>query len=235
MDRLGQADLRSQYLRESMEAQLAELQEKWSELDDLVYRGQDSHKLARDEADRRIRELEQRRDEKLAAFEQLGIVRPGPVKYLGTALVGPWPGPEEPAVEAMRNDQEVELAAMACALEYERTNGWEPEDVSSSRDGSGFDIRSVRKNDDGTEEVRRIEVKGRAPQAGDVGLCRTEWIAANRHGPSYWLYVVYGADSSNPRLIRIQDPANQLSGSVREVSSVTTYYIPAEAIEAMEA
>ena len=160
-------------------------------------------------------------------------MRPGPVQYLGTALVGPWPGPHEPAVDAMRNDREVELAAMAHALAHERANGWEPEDVSSARDGRGFDIRSVHPSDDGRDAVRRIEVKGRAGETGDVGLCRTEWIAANRHGDSYWLYVVYGADSKQPRLVRIQDPAQKLGGRVREVSSVTTYFIPADAIEAL--
>jgi hypothetical protein len=232
-DRLQQADLRSQYLRESMAAQLERLQETWSDLDERVYRGEDAARFARDEIDRRIRETERRREEKLGAFEQLGIVRPGPVQYLGTALVGPWAGPHEPAVDAMRTDREVELAAMAHALAYERAAGWEPEDVSSARDGRGFDIRSVRPSDDGRDAVRRIEVKGRAGATGDVGLCRTEWIAANRHGESYWLYVVYGADSKQPRLIRIQDPARKLAGRVREVSSVTTYYIPADAIEAL--
>ena len=233
-ERLEQADLRAEYLRESMDAQLQRLQQKWSELDDRVYRGDDDAALARDEADRRIRELERRRDEKLAAFEQLGIVRPGEVRYLGTALAGPWPGPEEPAVEAMRNDPEVEHAAMLVAVDAERAAGWEPEDVSEARDGRGFDIRSVRRSaEDGQVEVRRIEVKGRAAAAGDVALCRTEWIAAHRHGESYWLYVVYGATAEQPRLVRIQDPAARLAESVREVRSVTTFFIPGKAIEAV--
>lgn len=231
-ERLAQAELRSRYLRESMEIQVSRLQQSWSELDDRVYRGDESARFARDEVDRRIRELEQRRDAKLAAFEQLGIVRPGPVQYLGTALVGPWVGPQEPAVDAMRNDPKVELAAMEMALQHERDAGWEPEDVSAARDGRGFDIRSVLRDESGREtDVRRIEVKGRAPARGDVGLCRTEWIAAHRHAESYWLYVVYGATGSSPRLVRVQDPAKRLAESVREVRHVTTYYIPADAIE----
>ena len=47
------------------------------------------------------------------------------------------------------------------------------------------------------------------------------------------LVKVYGADSKQPRLIRIPDPAQKLAGRVREVSSVTTYFIPADAIEAL--
>jgi superfamily II DNA or RNA helicase len=231
-ERLAQARIRSQYLRESLDAQLERRQQKWAELDDRVYRGDESARFARDEADRQIRDLEQRRDAKLSAFEQLGIVRPGPVRYLGTALVGPWPGPDDPAVEAARNDVEVEHAAMEVARRFEEEAGWVPADVSSARDGRGFDLRSVRLDEDGREaEVRRVEVKGRSLPGGDVSLCRTEWIAAHRHGSSYWLYVVYEPTGREPRLVRIQDPARVLADVVTEASHVTTYYVPGDAIE----
>ncbi len=230
--RLRQAELRSDYLRESMEAQGKVLERKWSELDERVYRGEDAARFARDEADRRLKDLLARREQKLAAFEQLGIVRPGPLVYLGTALVGPPAGLEGPAVDAMRNDKEVELAAMAWAMEHEREVGWDPEDVSHHRDGRGFDIRSVRRDPYGVEvEVRRIEVKGRAARAGDVALCRTEWIAAHRHGNTFWLYVVYGAGSGAERGVLIQDPATRLGDKIEEVTRVTTYYVPGQAIE----
>jgi superfamily II DNA or RNA helicase len=230
-ERYEQAELRSQYLEESMDGQLVRLQEKWAELDERVYKGDEAVTFARDEAQRRIDELERRKTTKLAAFEQLGIVRPGPVQYVGTALLNPWPGPEEPAVEAMKNDPAVELAAMAWAMEQEREAGWEPEDVSHFRDGRGFDIRSVRRDASGREQVRRIEVKGRGPSQGDVSLCRTEWIAANRHRDSYWLYVVYNATSESRRGVKIEDPAGVLASDVKKVDRVTTYYIPGEAIE----
>ena len=230
--RLQQAELRSDYLRESMEAQRKVLERKWSELDERVYRGEDAARFARDEADRRLKDLEARREQKLAVFEQLGVVRPGPLVYVGTALVGPPTGLEGPAVDAMRSDKEVELAAMAWAMEHEREVGWDPEDVSHHRDGRGFDIRSVRRDPSGVEvEVRRIEVKGRAAKAGDVALCRTEWIAAHRHGATFWLYVVYGAGSGVERGVLIQDPAARLGADVEEVTRVTTYYVPGRAIE----
>ncbi len=230
-ERLRQAELRSRYLREAMDLQISRQQERWALLDERVYHGDDAARLARDEADRRIRELEQRRDRKLGSLEQLGVVRAGPVQYLGTALVGPSPVHDDPVVQVMRNDREVELAAMDVAMEYERDHGWEPEDVSAARDGSGFDIRSVRRGADGREEVQRIEVKGRGPSHGDVGMCRTEWIAAHRHRESYWLYVVYGAGSPKPRLVRVQNPAARLADAVREARHVTTYYLPGAAIE----
>jgi superfamily II DNA or RNA helicase len=230
-ERLEQAQLRSSYLAESMDAQRARLEEKWSELDDRVYRGEDAARLALDQAEARLDDLDRRKSEKLAGFEQLGIVKPGPVIYLGSALIGP-PPLDDPAVDAMRNDSAVEQAAMDWAMAAEREAGWEPEDVSAARDGSGFDIRSVRRGPDGrVAEVRRIEVKGRAPAQGDVSLCRTEWIAAHRHGDSFWLYVVYGAKSGQPRGIRIQNPAEALKDQVRKVTTVTAFHIPGGAIE----
>ncbi len=231
-ERTEQAAVRRKYLLEAMEAQRKVLEAKWSELDDRVYRGEEAAKLARDEAQRRLTELERRREEKLRAFEQLGVVRPGPVAYLGTALVGPAPGPEDEVTDSMRNDKEVELAAMTWAMEFERRDGWQPEDVSAKQDGRGFDIRSVRRDENGrVAEVRRIEVKGRSDPSGDVCLCRTEWLAAQRHEETFWLYVVYGASGSEPRGIRIQNPAATLGSKVDKVTRVTAYYIPGSAIE----
>jgi SNF2 family DNA or RNA helicase len=231
-ERLAQAELRSSYLAESMDAQRIRLEEKWSELDDRVYRGEEAARLALDQAEARLKDLDRRKSEKLAGFEQLGIVKPGPVIYLGTALIGP-PPLDDPAVDAMRNDPAVEQAAMDWAMAAEREAGWDPEDVSAARDGSGFDIRSVKRGPDGRlVEVRRIEVKGRAPAQGDVSLCRTEWIAAHRHGDSFWLYVLYGAKSGQPRGIKIQNPAKVLKEDVRKVTSVTAFHIPGAAIEA---
>jgi hypothetical protein len=233
-ERLEQARLRSEYLRIAMDAERKALQERWTALEERVYRGEDAAKLARDEADRRLRELERRREEKLRAFEGLGVVRPGPVSYIGTALVGPVVGEEEEVTRAMREDSEVELAAMRAAEAFERAQGREWEDVSHFRDGRGFDARSwVQTSDGRVSDVRRIEVKGRSARRGDVSLCRTEWIAANRHRESFWLYVVYSAGSEGERLVRVQDPAAALGDRVQEHVRVTTYLVPGDAIEAV--
>jgi superfamily II DNA or RNA helicase len=230
-ERLAQAQLRSGYLAESMDAQRTRLEEKWSELEDRVYRGEEAARLALEQAEARLNDLDRRKREKLTGFEQLGIVKPGPVIYLGTALVGPPPG-DDPAIAAMRNDPAVEQAAMDWAIAAEREAGWDPEDVSAAHDGSGFDIRSVKRGPDGrVQEVRRIEVKGRGPAQGDVSLCRTEWIAAHRHGDSFWLYVLYGAKSEEPRGIRIQNPAQVFKDEVRKVTTVTAFHISGDAIE----
>jgi superfamily II DNA or RNA helicase len=231
-ERLQQAEIRTRYLDGALDAERKRLELKWSELDDRVFRGESQATIARDSAHRRLEEVERRREEKLAGFEQLGIVKPGPVAYLGSALVGP-PAVDEQTASAMRNDPEVELAAMDWALDEERRAGWEPKDVSAAHDGSGFDIRSVRRDEQGrVAEVRRIEVKGRSPEHGDVMLCRTEWIAAARHGEGYWLYVLYGANSEKPRGVKIRNPYAVLGTQVREVTQVTAFHVPGEAIEA---
>lgn len=233
-ERAEQARLRSEYLRVAMDAEQTALQDRWTALEERVYRGEDSAKLARDEAERRLRELERRREDKLRAFEGLGVVRPGPVSYVGTALVGPVVGEEERVTRSMREDSDTELAAMRRAIAAEREQGREVEDVSHFRDGRGFDLRSWVQTPDGrVSDVRRIEVKGRSAARGDVSLCRTEWIAANRHRESFWLYVVYAAGSDSERLLRVQDPAAALGDAVQEHVRVTTYLVPGEAIEAV--
>jgi hypothetical protein len=203
-------------------------------LEERVYRGEEAARLARDEADRRLQDLERRREDKLRAFEGLGIVRPGPVSYIGTALVGPPVGEDIEITRPMRETKDVELAAMRVAMDFERAEGREVEDVSEFRDGRGFDVRSWVDTPDGRVlDVRRIEIKGRGAPSGDVTLCRTEWIAAARHRESFWLYVVYGATSGQPRLVRIQDPAATVGHAVQEKRSVTTYIVPGAAIEAV--
>jgi hypothetical protein len=233
-ERTQQARLRSEYLRIAMDAEREALQQRWSALEERVYRGEDAARLARDEADRRLEDLERRREDKLQAFEGLGVVRPGPVSYVGTALVGPPVGEDEEITRPIREDSEVELAAMACAMAAEREQDRHVEDVSHFRDGRGFDLRSWLETPDGrVTDIRRIEVKGRSAAHGDVSLCRTEWIAAHRHTESFWLYVVYSAGSEEERLVRVQNPATALGDRVVEHTSVTTYIVPGDAIEAI--
>jgi hypothetical protein len=230
--RLSQADVRAAYLEEAFAAQRRHLEERFTELDDKVYRGQEQYRLPRDEAARRVSELERRRKDKLEALAKLGVVRAGPVTHLGSAWVASPARPDDPTVRAMRPDPEVEAAAMAHVLAYVRAQGREPTDVSAAHDGSGFDIRSVTVDPlSGQTFVRRIEVKGRSSPTGDVGLYRTEWYAAQRFRDGFWLYVVYSATATDPRLVAIQDPAGRLTG-VEEVSQVTGYRVPGASIEA---
>lgn len=158
------------------------------------------------------------------------MVRPGRVKYLGTALV--CPPPPEITHSGMRNDPEVEAIAMNYVMEYERQRGWTPEDISQKQDGSGFDIRSLGPTDEETKSapVRRIEVKGRANINEEVSLTANEWRRAQQLGDTYWLYVVWGCKNSKPQLLTIQNPAKVLAGEVKEIRQVTRYLIHEKAL-----
>ena len=133
---------------------------------------------------------------------------------------------EERAVygAGMRRDEEVEAVGMRVALDYERQHGWRPEDVSA--ENHGFDVRSVRYNEDGTfADVRYIEVKARA-RSGAIRLSANEWKKARHFGDKFWLYVVTEAGSDEPQLHRIQDPAARFR--VGEDILATGYIIQGE-------
>jgi len=228
--RLAQAELRRAYLEEAMTAQRHRLQDRWSDYDARVARGDESYRLLRDTTLNRLKELEHRQKAKLGGFARLGVIRTGKVTHLGTACVLPAAQAVVPDHEIWRPSKEVEDAAMALAMQFERDDGWTPTDVSATRDGSGFDIRSIRYNTDDEVEVRRIEVKGRSTATGDVGLYRTEWYAAERWGAAFLLYVVYQATSDQPRLVRISDPFHTLH-NVAEISQITGYRVSAASIE----
>jgi superfamily II DNA or RNA helicase len=228
--RLEQAQLRRSYLEEAMAAQRRRLEDRWTQYDAKVAKGEESYRLLRDTTLNRLKELEHRQKAKLEGFARLGVVRTGTVTYLGTACVVPPGQAEVPDHEVWRPSKEVEDAAMAIAMQFETDDGWTPTNVSAAHDGSGFDIRSVRHAPNGDLDVRRIEVKGRSAAAGDVGLYRTEWYAAERWGPGFWLYVVYQATSKQPRLVRVQDPYRTLR-NVAAITQITGYRVPAASIE----
>ncbi len=150
--------------------------------------------------ERRKEELEQRKkmlQEQIARETKLTLVPP---KVIAVARVVPIPDQE--ASQEMVSDAEIEAIGMKVAIEYERSQGRFPEDVSLQN--LGYDIRSTAP--DGT--VRYIEVKARA-HTGSIALTPNEWFMAHRFGPDYWLYIVEHA-AENPTLHLIQDPASKL-------------------------
>ncbi|MFD5565024.1 helicase-related protein [Kitasatospora griseola] len=229
-NRLDHARLRETYLKEAMAAQKHRLDDRWMAYNAKIDAGDDSYRLLRDNTDRQLKELGHRRTSKLESLSRLGVVRPGKVTYLGTAVVIPPAAPNDPDIDVMRPSKAVEDAAVLVAMEFERTAGWTPEYVGDLRDGSGFDIRSTRTLSDGSSEVRRIEVKGRGASTGDVGLYRTEWYAAQRWSAGFWLYVVYDATTA-PNLMRVQDPYHTLP-NVAAIRQITGYRVPGASIRA---
>lgn len=221
--------IRQTYLERSFQTLINVQQAKWADLQARVIDGHDEARLARDEALKRVDELEARREAKMAALSQLGVVRPGPVRYLGTALVAP--AQDRRLSVLMHRDDAVEQIAMELAIAHEQGRGWEVEDISKLRDGSGFDLRSVGPPDErGHQMVRRIEVKGRAASGEPVVLTTNEWIQAGRHGDNYWLYVVWGCKSSAPHLITIQNPVQTFGAKAQPLVEVKGWLVPAENI-----
>jgi hypothetical protein len=230
--RQRELDIRQDYLTKAMEAAIRAEQTKQMRLAGKVAAGDETFRVARDSAQKRVRDLQERYQTKQKELDYLKIVRLGRVVYLGTALVHPAAIATVASHPDMKNDPEVEALAMDYVMNYERDRGWFPEDISNNHDGSGFDIRSEGAVDPETNvaPVRRIEVKGRSRSAQGISLTANEWRKAQQLGDSYWLYVVWGCKTEQPQLLTIQNPAKVLAGDVLEVKQVTRYVIGAAAI-----
>jgi superfamily II DNA or RNA helicase len=230
-NRQRELQIRQDYLKQAMESKIREEQSKQMKLAAKVAAGDETYRVSRDNAQKKVRDLQERYKNKQTELDYLKIVRPGRVAYLGTALVNPGLAVVADS-PGMRNDPEVEAIAMQFVMGYERDRGWQPEDISKNGDGSGFDIRSVGPADleTGKSLVRRIEVKGRAQLNQPVSLTVNEWRKAQQLGDSYWLYVVWGCNTPNPQLLTIQNPARVLAGDAKEIKQVTRYLVGAEAL-----
>ncbi|MCX6843048.1 MAG: helicase-related protein [candidate division WOR-3 bacterium] len=229
--RCKQADVIEEYLKKSFEERLWIAQQRAMELRGRREAGEREVDLALHEAQQDIENTERVRDDRLERVSRLRIVRPGPVRHIGSFAVYP-PGftPETAAVaEDLDAKQESELAAMKMVMEHERGQGRNPVDVS--REKIGFDIRSTGSADasTGRYEVRRIEVKGRRRGAA-VRLTENEMRNAKQLRDTYWLYVVWDPAGSNPDMHQIPDPVEKLGAWIKEVRIISEYEIPADAI-----
>ncbi|MGC8696449.1 MAG: helicase-related protein [Conexivisphaera sp.] len=124
------------------------------------------------------------------------------VSVLGRAILIPEServaGGGEYDPELIRRKKEVERAAMAYVMEYERGRGWVPRDVHE--EDMGYDIESRN----GMEKLR-IEVKGLSREGDEVTLTHNELKASEFFGDSYRLYVVFDPLGS-PRLKQLAPP-----------------------------
>ncbi|MEI7846361.1 MAG: helicase-related protein [Chloroflexota bacterium] len=119
-------------------------------------------------------------------------------RFLGAARVV-----ADTSGDLLASDPDIEKIGMQVTMQYERAQGWTPEDVA--KQNLGFDIRST--SPEGNK--RYIEVKARS-EVGIVALTQNEWFKARRFGDEYFLYVVLNA-ATQPELYRIQNPAASLS------------------------
>jgi superfamily II DNA or RNA helicase len=231
-ERARELAIRREYLERSFHELIKKRRNDWAALAARVAAGEEAFKLARDEAQKLVEETERRREQKLAELRHLEVLRPGPAVYLGTAMVSPLEDPE--VTRITRSDAEVERIAIQVAMAYEQQRGWWPQYIGDDKDGSGFDIRSIGPADgNGRQELRRIEVKGRAGSEATVMLTPNEWTQARRHRDTYWLYVVTDCTTNRPRLLRIRDPFGRLNRKAERLTVVKGFVLPARAVEAV--
>ena len=143
-------------------------------------------------------------------------------RVVGVAAVIPGPVPKVMEEGAGGDNTTVELAAMDVAMDYERSQGREPEDVSKT--GVGCDIKSAAP--DGS--VRYIEVKGHAA-SGDITLYYTEWQLAHRMREEFFIYEVDHA-LTKPTMRIVQDPVGK---GVPADERVVEYRISAASLRAV--
>jgi hypothetical protein len=136
---------------------------------------------------------------------------------LGCAYVVPLTQVEYVGHYGMSRDDEAEAIAMQATMDYEKSVGWKPQDVSANNEG--YDVKSIS-----PEELKRyIEVKGRSGNDGSVMLSENEMNRLAQLGDAAWLYIVMNC-KSNPELYRIQNPAKALKFELK--SKGVQYFLP---------
>ena len=197
-ERIRQAQIKQKYGLKSLEHLILKLDNELIKLYDRRQNGEkvDIAIINKEERkkiyDLRIKALEQ----EIEAEQNLTISTP---KFLGIIKVIP----EKNLTDYMQTDEEIENIGMKIAIEYEKKNERQPEDVSDKN--LGFDIRSTDK----FGNIRYIEVKARN-NIGSISLTQNEWFKANRFGNDYYIYIIFNT-TSNPELIIINNPVKNLN------------------------
>ncbi len=210
------AEQRKAYLEEAFENVIIDITLELNELNHKILFGDPKveEKIRRKQD--RIKELKEKRANRLQEIELMQKLNMKKPEVLGCAYVVPLTQLEYKNHYGMSRDDEVEEIAMQTAMNYETEQGWHPEDVSS--ENAGYDIRSVNEYD----LKRYIEVKGRS-SSGAVMLSENEWNRLSQLGNSAWLYIVINCKSS-PLLYRIQNPAEKLNFNLR--TKGVQYFLP---------
>jgi len=211
--RQSECDLRRDYLHTTFTDLILDLQEKLNDAHQLQLIGDDDAE-ERQALEKRIEDLKKRKTIRLSELDLMLRLRTNLPDVVTSAVIIPDPTavlPDESQAAhkgvPMRRDDEVELIAMEIVMEYEKSRGWTPFDVS--KDGEHYDIRS----ESSVGEKRFIEVKGRA-DTGAIILTGPEVDKLRQLGERAWLYVVTSCKQGTPVLNVIQDPLSKLSPDV---------------------
>ncbi len=147
------------------------------------------------------------------------------MERLASVLALPHPARDAPEVRRLQPNFETEAIAMRVAMEHERAQGRQVEDVSDRN--LGYDITSL---DLTSGDLRLIEVKGLGAADGTILLTPNERRSAEDRPECFWLYVVTDCDIA-PRLREpIRDPARL---EWHEVKKVAHYYLSVDAIQGL--
>jgi hypothetical protein len=163
------------------------------------------------QAEERHAKLLTRREQRREELERQRSLTLQNVERITSIVVLPHPQREDPEVRRLRSNPVTEATAMRVAIESERNQGRQVEDVHEKN--LGYDITSL---DMKSGELRLIEVKGIGGPTGSVPLTPNERRVAEDRRDCYWLYVVTDCDST-PQLHTINDPARFPWHEVRKI------------------
>jgi SNF2 family DNA or RNA helicase len=195
---------RKQYLESAFTQIILDLQSEIQELQGKVLLGDTKVQEKIVKKQDRIRSLILKKESRLGMLSNMALVSAKAPEVLGCAFVVPLSQLEYLGHYGMSRDDEAEAIAMKVSMDYERTQNWNPADVSANNEG--YDIRSIS-----PEEIKRyIEVKGRSGSDGSVMLSENEMNRLAQLGDSAWLYIVVNC-KNQPELFRIRNPAKTLS------------------------
>lgn len=207
-ERRRQAEIKRKYGITSLEYLVGDLDVSLAELYERQALGEKVDLVIRNKQERKNQYEESLETLKKEIEQEISLTISMP-KFMGAVLI-------KPEFSDMVSNKEIEMIGMELTMEYERTLGREPEDVS--KENLGFDIRSK-----GKDEIRYIEVKARKDESF-VALTPNEWFKAKRFKEQYWLYVVVNA-ITNPTLYIINNPAKNID--VEEKVEVVRFVVPA--------
>lgn len=172
--------------------------------------GKSSTRVNSFNARQRADELADRLKKRLAELEQERTIVAKPPTVLGGALILPvgWFTAHE-NIGMLREspapygtpDSEVERLAMEAVMQFERSSGFIPRDVS--KENRGYDIES---RDPSTGKLRFIEVKGRVAGAEVITVTKNEILTSLNHPEGFLLAVVFCENGRTEEPVYLRRP-----------------------------
>ena len=189
----------------------------------LTKRAREGDRKAREQLEGVKAQQRSHRDQRTLALEEaraeIGLIEPGEVEIIATALVQP--SRDDADIKALELNSE--RYAMELVTAHETARGATVIDVSTppkSRlagltDDPGFDLLSTH-----TGDKRCIEVKGRVGTGG-VELTSNEWSKACNLRDRYWLYCVFDCGTASPKLLKVRNPFEKLVAKAQGGVAIT--------------